>query len=75
MATIEAKNIFFRILLILFNEKNSFLIGPLIANTNRECKVVIMLKTGTETIVINDDMTSGPVLKFITVRQVYDAYQ
>ncbi|CAF4952106.1 unnamed protein product, partial [Rotaria sp. Silwood1] len=48
---------------------------PLIANTNRECKVVIMLKTGTETIVVNEDMTSGPVLKFIIVRQAYDAYQ
>jgi hydroxymethylglutaryl-CoA reductase (NADPH) len=34
-----------------------------------------MSKTGIETIVFNDGMTRGPVLKFATIRQAYDAYQ
>ncbi|CAF4414230.1 unnamed protein product [Rotaria sp. Silwood2] len=34
-----------------------------------------MSKLGIKTIVFNDGMTRGPVLKFVTIRQAYDAYQ
>jgi hydroxymethylglutaryl-CoA reductase (NADPH) len=50
-------------------------IGALVASTNRGCKAITMSKTGIETIVFNDGMTRGPVLKFVTIRQAYEAYQ
>ncbi|CAF0927258.1 unnamed protein product [Rotaria sp. Silwood1] len=49
--------------------------GALVASTNRGCKAITMSKTGIKTIVFNDGMTRGPVLKFVTIRQAYDAYQ
>ncbi|CAF1140857.1 unnamed protein product [Adineta steineri] len=49
--------------------------GALVASTNRGCKAVSMSKTGIETIVFNDGMTRGPVLKFNSIRQAYEAYQ
>ncbi|CAF2340920.1 unnamed protein product [Rotaria sp. Silwood2] len=49
--------------------------GALVASTNRGCKAVTMSKLGIKTIVFNDGMTRGPVLKFVTIRQAYDAYQ
>ncbi|CAF1009226.1 unnamed protein product [Rotaria sordida] len=49
--------------------------GALVASTNRGCKAVSMSKAGINTIVFNDGMTRGPVLKFVTIRQAYDAYQ
>ncbi|CAF0896498.1 unnamed protein product [Rotaria sordida] len=49
--------------------------GALVASTNRGCKAVTMSKTGIGTIVFNDGMTRGPVLKFPTIRQAYDAYE
>jgi hydroxymethylglutaryl-CoA reductase (NADPH) len=52
-----------------------FFTGALVASTNRGCKAITMSKGGIETIVFNDGMTRGPVLKFATIRQAYDAYQ
>ncbi|CAF0969286.1 unnamed protein product [Adineta steineri] len=49
--------------------------GALVASTNRGCKAVSMSKTGIETIIFNDGMTRGPVLKFNSIRQAYEAYQ
>ena len=49
--------------------------GALVAGTNRGCKAISMSKTGVETIVFNDGMTRGPVLKFNTIRQAHDAYE
>ncbi|CAF4386929.1 unnamed protein product, partial [Adineta steineri] len=49
--------------------------GALVASTNRGCKAVSMSKGGIETIIFNDGMTRGPVLKFATIRQAYDAYE
>jgi hydroxymethylglutaryl-CoA reductase (NADPH) len=52
-----------------------FSLGALVASTNRGCKAVTMSKNGIETIVFNDGMTRGPVLKFNTIRQAYEAYE
>jgi NADP-dependent 3-hydroxy-3-methylglutaryl-CoA reductase len=49
--------------------------GALVASTNRGCKAVSMSKYGIETIVFNDGMTRGPVLKFHSIRQAYEAYE
>ena len=34
-----------------------------------------MSQHGIETVVFNDGMTRGPVLKFLSIRHAYDAYQ
>ncbi|CAF2822170.1 unnamed protein product [Rotaria sp. Silwood2] len=49
--------------------------GALVASTNRGCKAVTMSTTGIDTIVFNDGMTRGPVLKFNSIRQAYEAYE
>ncbi|CAF1503188.1 unnamed protein product [Rotaria magnacalcarata] len=49
--------------------------GALVASTNRGCKAVTISKRGVETIVFNDGMTRGPVLKFNTIRHAHDAYE
>jgi len=53
----------------------SFFLGALVASTNRGCKAISMSNTGIQTIVFNDGMTRGPVLKFTTIRQAHEAYQ
>ena len=50
-------------------------LGALVASTNRGCKAVTMSKIGIQTILFNDGMTRGPVLKFPSVRQAYEAYE
>ena len=45
------------------------------ASTNRGCKAASMAKNGVETVVFNDGMTRGPVLKFPSIRQAYEAYE
>lgn len=48
--------------------------GALVASTNRGCKALTMTEKGVETVVFNDGMTRGPVLKFQSIRQAYEAY-
>ena len=45
------------------------------ASTNRGCKAVSLSTAGIETIVFNDGMTRGPVLKFPTIHHAYQAFQ
>lgn len=45
------------------------------ASTNRGCKAASMSKNGVETVVFNDGMTRGPVLKFPSIRQAHQAYE
>ncbi|CAF1348115.1 unnamed protein product [Adineta ricciae] len=49
--------------------------GALVASTNRGCKAISMSNHGVETVVFNDGMTRGPVLKFTTVGQAHEAYE
>lgn len=47
----------------------------MVASTNRGCKAVNMSKNGIDTVVFNDGMTRGPVLKFPTVRHAHEAFE
>jgi len=49
--------------------------GALVASTNRGCKALTMTGRGFETVVFNDGMTRGPVLKFQSIRQAHEAYE
>jgi len=49
--------------------------GALVASTNRGCKALTMTGRGVETVVFNDGMTRGPVLKFQSIRQAHEAYE
>lgn len=50
-------------------------LGALVASTNRGCKALTMSGNGVETVIFNDGMSRGPVLKFQSVRHAHAAYE